>query len=470
MTPSPSRTRRCPSRRQRPLRALAVIALATSLVAASLAVISFAQDGSDEPPPGGSAATREAPERIPEDMECLDCHDQFQKQRVFHMAVRDACEACHEQEDEELHEFTEPVPREELCTQCHDIELTGRIHEPAGKADCLACHDPHASSQPKLMKASMAQVCGACHESVNAQRKAHVHGPFGGGLCQVCHKAHSSEQPALLRAPGSELCVRCHDHMAEEDAGTVNWHAPAKEDCGLCHSGHESEFPRMLKSEQRELCTECHKEIGARATSSKFPHKAINGESGCGGCHDPHRSSFSRLLKTDASQLCLSCHGQEYPQDGERPLENITALLESNPNHHGPIRENNCPGCHEPHGGDHFRLLIKAYPERFYAKFREQDYDLCFSCHSKELVREERSRTTNFRDGDRNLHFLHVNRKKGRTCRACHETHASSISHHIRETTPFGEWELPVGFEKTETGGTCATGCHVPQTYVRGDE
>ena len=69
-----------------------------------------------------------------------------------------------------------------------------------------------------------------------------------------------------------------------------------------------------------------------------------------------------------------------------------------------------------------------------------------------------------------NLHYLHVNREtKGRTCRACHETHASSNEQHIRESVPFGTggWQLPIGFKKSASGGSCAPGCHAPYKYDR---
>jgi predicted CXXCH cytochrome family protein len=56
---------------------------------------------------------------------------------------------------------------------------------------------------------------------------------------------------------------------------------------------------------------------------------------------------------------------------------------------------------------------------------------------------------------------------KGRTCRACHETHASNFPKHIREAVPFGSWDLPVNFEKTESGGSCAPGCHKEKKYDR---
>ena len=72
-----------------------------------------------------------------------------------------------------------------------------------------------------------------------------------------------------------------------------------------------------------------------------------------------------------------------------------------------------------------------------------------------------------FRNGERNLHFLHVNREKGRSCRACHDEHASNQPKHIRESVPFGRWTMHTQYTKTETGGGCTTGCHRPYSYDR---
>jgi hypothetical protein len=33
---------------------------------------------------------------------------------------------------------------------------------------------------------------------------------------------------------------------------------------------------------------------------------------------------------------------------------------------------------------------------------------------------------------------------------------------------PFGTWSLPVKFEQTENGGSCAPGCHAVQKYKHG--
>ena len=68
--------------------------------------------------------------------------------------------------------------------------------------------------------------------------------------------------------------------------------------------------------------------------------------------------------------------------------------------------------------------LRRPFPERFYASFDIASYGLCFECHEEALVTEERTtELTNFRNGDLNLHFRHVNQEKGRTCRACHDVH-----------------------------------------------
>ena len=75
---------------------------------------------------------------------------------------------------------------------------------------------------------------------------------------------------------------------------------------------------------------------------------------------------------------------------------------------------------------------------------------------------------TNFRDGSRNLHFLHVNKADmGRTCRACHDVHAAKQDHIIRDGVPYGSkgWVLKLNYKQTPTGGTCEKTCHAAKTY-----
>ena len=138
---------------------------------------------------------------------------------------------------------------------------------------------------------------------------------------------------------------------------------------------------------------------------------------------------------------------------------------------HGPVRGDNCSACHSIHGGDQEHLLQARFPAAQHAPFDPDAYALCFQCHEGDLVLVERTRTlTEFRDGDQNLHYLHVQgERKGRTCRACHVIHGGDQPRNMAEAVVLGdsEWLLPIGFELEDGGGSCAPGCHEAMSYRR---
>ncbi len=111
----------------------------------------------------------------------------------------------------------------------------------------------------------------------------------------------------------------------------------------------------------------------------------------------------------------------------------------------------------------------KYFPKEFYKPYATESYAICFDCHNKDIALDKvTTKLTNFRNGDVNMHFLHVNKEKGRSCKACHEVHAGSQEKHIRKEVPFGgSWKLPINFTKASNGGTCVVGCHKPKTYDR---
>lgn len=78
-----------------------------------------------------------------------------------------------------------------------------------------------------------------------------------------------------------------------------------------------------------------------------------------------------------------------------------------------------------------------------------------------------KSTATGFRDGNVNLHHVHVGKR--RTCRFCHRTHAGPKDRLVPETVGYGRagYELKIGFEKTEDGRACARTCHDPAAYAR---
>jgi predicted CXXCH cytochrome family protein len=251
-------------------------------------------------------------------------------------------------------------------------------------------------------------------------------------------------------------------------------HKPMDDGCTSCHDPHASDARYQLEQEVPGLCFQCHEGVKHGVEEAQVVHGPARDVGGCTGCHTPHFSALPRLQRAAQPDLCLDCHDREIQGSHGRSITNMAALLEDNHNHHGPIREGSCTACHQPHASQHFGLLFQDYPPEFYAPFEQKRYALCFSCHQADLVEDESGTgLTGFRDGDRNLHFVHVNREKGRTCRACHEVHASQRPFHMRESVPFGTtgWMLQINFEQSADGGTCTPGCHKTQRYRRsGDE
>ncbi|MFZ5947203.1 MAG: cytochrome c3 family protein [Stygiobacter sp.] len=380
-----------------------------------------------------------------------------------------ACLQCHELLPNEDHKFKKIGPSVNLCNNCHDPIKSDKVnHVPFAKGDCVTCHNPHGSEQRfMLMQKSIPQLCFSCHKEDMSKKKT-LHPPVEEGDCLVCHQAHSSSNPKLLVKPGNSLCFMCHTDIESGLTEAENIHTPASQ-CTSCHNPHGSDSERMLSSDVPNLCFTCHDGIKQTIMQAVDKHKAVEEGEKCINCHSPHFTKFSKLLLNEPMSLCLSCHNKIMKiQNGT--LTNMKELFEKNNNWHGPIRERDCSGCHNPHGSKtDFRLLKWIYPKEFYSSFSVEQYELCFKCHQPTLVLDPKTTTlTRFRNREQNLHFLHVNKKvKGRTCRTCHETHASQRNRHIRESVPFGKWDLPIHFEKTSDGGKCSPGCHASKEYKR---
>jgi predicted CXXCH cytochrome family protein len=245
--------------------------------------------------------------------------------------------------------------------------------------------------------------------------------------------------------------------------------------CTACHDPHASDHAGQLKGGPRALCLGCHNQLAAAIGNAQYVHGAIDEPASCSHCHDGHGTDSPRLLLQGQREECLSCHDRALQTAQGEELKNMAALLAENPDQHGPVRDGDCSACHDPHAGNNFRLLAEKYPADFYAPFAIETYALCFSCHLKEMVLVPFGEgLTGFSrqtaNGPENLHYLHVNKpEKGRTCRACHEVHASRRPAHIRESVPFGanDWPLEINFTKLEDGGRCSPGCHKEQEYHR---
>jgi predicted CXXCH cytochrome family protein len=354
------------------------------------------------------------------------------------------------------------------CVDCHKQQVSEKVRCLVAKEPmCVFCHDiPDVGGTAKLVNSDV-PLCLKCHEREKF-KGSYNHGPFVFGACVACHNPHGGSEPRMLRVSGRQVCLTCHRDLDARLTNAGFRHQAMATGCTECHSPHASEQRYELKEPVPVLCFRCHEKIYDEQRTAEVKHSPVTETRSCLNCHNPHLSQVDHLLIAEESDTCLSCHDEPI-KVGQYELERIGQLLAANPRHHGPLQSKECSGCHKPHGSANFRLLTDPYPNETYTPFEKSKYDLCFRCHESTLVTEERTTTlTGFRDGERNLHFVHVNKvPRGRTCGLCHQVHASTLPKHIGVTVRFGEWDLPLGFVKTETGGSCTPGCHSPKKYER---
>ncbi len=354
------------------------------------------------------------------------------------------------------------------CVDCHKQQVSEKLRcLVAREPMCVLCHDiPDVGGTAKLVNADT-PLCLKCHAKEKF-KGSYSHGPYVFGACVACHNPHGGSEPRMLRVSGRQVCLTCHRDMDARLTNARFRHQALANGCTECHSPHASEQRYELKAPVPVLCYRCHEKIYRDQATAVVKHSPVTETRSCANCHNPHLSQSDHLLIAEESDTCLRCHDEPI-KIGQYELERIGQLLAANPSHHGPLQSKECSGCHKPHGSSNFRLLTDKYPKETYAPFEKSRYDFCFRCHEPTLATAEQTTTlTGFRDGERNLHFVHVNKvPRGRTCRLCHQAHASTLPKHIGSTVRFGGWGLPLGFDKTETGGSCAPGCHGPKKYER---
>lgn len=389
------------------------------------------------------------------------CHSRMGKDKFVHGPVGSGtCTACHNPHGSPNKNLV-TRPGGEGCYICHEAareKFKGKIvHPPITGGDCVGCHDPHQSSMKFQLKGGSAQgLCFTCHDA-SLLNHSNLHTPVKEG-CTECHQPHVSDNSKLLIAPPEKICLKCHSDM-EKGLSKKHVHKPVAQNCEICHDAHGSPNKVQLRKDPVTLCNECHGGTNAMKSiaDAKYGHSPVQ-KGDCGDCHVVHYSDYDKLLKASLKQICFKCHKEL----GEK--------VKNNKFPHGPVSTDDCAACHQTHGSPYPKILKNAFPSDFYVPYKAENYAICFECHNKDIaLKPETTDLTNFRNGDRNLHFVHVNKqKKGRSCKACHEVHAGSQQKHIREEVPFGNnWSYPIRYTQTATGGTCVVGCHKTFTYDR---
>ena len=393
-----------------------------------------------------------------------ECHNDMGTAEFVHGPVAGGtCVACHNPHGS-TNKDHRPRTGAQECYVCHENKKAdfakSNPHKPVAQGLCIDCHDPHQSGAKfQLKAANVRSLCFTCHDT-SLMKGAYLHGPVAAGGCVICHDPHGSENTRLLVKEPPDLCFMCHEE-SKKRFERKNTHKPVAETCLNCHLPHSAPDPMLLKMQQNELCLSCHDklhpEVAQAIRTAEVPHPPV-AEGRCVACHTPHSTNFEKQLKASLKTICFNCHIEM----GEK----VRAAAYP----HGPVEKSDCYACHSPHGSNNPKILNKYFPEDFYMPYDTENYALCFDCHNKKIALDKVTTTlTNFRNGNLNLHYVHVNKNpKGRSCKACHEVHAGDQEKHIREEVPFGSmWSYPVNFTKLATGGKCVVGCHKPREYDR---
>jgi predicted CXXCH cytochrome family protein len=404
------------------------------------------------------AAPKEEPHSDPfRSCVSAECHTEITQHKYLHgPLVIGQCTVCHAPLPGPEHKFRVQENDAILCSGCHrSVDAEKFLHDPVAEGKCLKCHDPHGSESPAQIRLSpVVKLCRDCHDPVSTKKD--VHEPVSKGECLDCHRAHGSKEQKLLTASGRNLCFQCHEELKPGSAGRGKIHL-AEEDCSGCHLPHESDLVKLLAKPPLELCFQCHDDLKNRLAEDRFGHEAVTEGLACIECHNAHISKYDSLLKERSGDLCFSCH------------EEMKSRIEAAAYKHQPVADKACSSCHLSHSSKYSNRLIAETPEGSYEPYDPSKYALCFTCHEEALTGERYTETyTDFRNGNLNLHYLHVNRKtNGRTCHACHEEHAGSQPKLIRTEASYGSWKITILFSKTDTGGNCTTGCHEEHGYDR---
>lgn len=251
---------------------------------------------------------------------CLGCHDPHGSSSMpliangsIHPPFREGCSNCHGDTAAEL----EGGGGNALCEMCHDdvaeTIATAAVPHPAMEAmECVDCHSPHASRQPKLLRAAGGGLCLDCHEGQAGGEGESTHRAISWIGCHSCHLPHGGSQKNLLRASGNDLCNGCHlkSRVNTDRDGNI------RVDGGFVLRGERAQELELIGLDpflRKDHPIPEHPVSGTIDDKGRteVAESLVGQEMTCRMCHEPHAAPNSKLFAwkaTNQAELCIACH------------------------------------------------------------------------------------------------------------------------------------------------------------------
>ncbi|MCK4509290.1 MAG: hypothetical protein KAU27_12140, partial [Desulfuromonadales bacterium] len=360
-----------------------------------------------------------------------------------------------------------------VVAECHGAFGEAKyVHAPVAENDCASCHEATSVAHPGAGSMQLVepepQLCLQCHENPAADM-AFPHSALKQG-CTGCHSPHQGKLPALVLQSGGKLCLTCHGQVM--DGKLVKMQSQygfadgimdpfgklgkAKVQGQTLYGLSDGMMDLFGNVDETGIVGDLH-DVEDCTPEAKYVHGPVSAGS-CYMCHGTHGSDNQAMLILPGNGTCVACHF------------GIKKINDNAVSQHDPVANGNCWDCHAPHVSNYKPYLKAFYPKGFYVPYEDENFALCFNCHSKDAFLFARtSEATAFRNRDQNLHFFHVNRsEKGRVCKSCHGVHGGDQEKLLMSRIPdFGKWDLPLTWASDGERATCYVGCHRPKTYDR---
>jgi DmsE family decaheme c-type cytochrome len=251
--------------------------------------------------------------------------------------------------------------------------------------DCAACHDEIAKAFLKnpheaLEKSPAYKVANPC-ESCHGPGRAHI--DAGGDKTKIRTFKGKAYQEY------NQWCLDCHKKSQHVNGFATSQHGKQGLTCIDCHNIHKAApLTHLLKDRETIVCMSCHTQQKTDF-SKPFHHRVREGGMECDDCHQPHSGIDPRQVKYSfqGQEICFKCHIEK---QGPFVFEHLA------------IRLRGCQGCHEPHGSNNAKMLIRSTITA-----------LCLECHSLNPVS-----TGVFTSVPPSFHNL--NSPTFRNCTTCH--------------------------------------------------